>query len=87
MVIVTDFMLSVYIVDVTRTMASSSAVAIAGIVSGSTDAKTSSPLLILATLAVIIGVAIASAPAPRASLPLFVMLAPLSPSGCFRASR
>ncbi len=45
--------------------------------------STSSPLLILATLAValgvIISVAIAAAAAPRASLPLFVMLAPLAP--------
>lgn len=45
--------------------------------------STSSPLLILATLAVALGVlisvAIASAAAPRASLPLFVMLAPLAP--------
>jgi hypothetical protein len=45
--------------------------------------STSSPLLILATLGVacgvILSVAIASAAAPRASLPLFVMLAPLAP--------
>ncbi len=45
--------------------------------------STSSPLLLLATFAVafgvIVSVAIASAVAPRASLPLFVMLAPLAP--------
>ncbi len=45
--------------------------------------STSSPLLMLATLAVALGVvvsvAIASAIAPAASLPLFVMLAPLAP--------
>jgi hypothetical protein len=45
--------------------------------------STSSPLLILATLVVafgvIISVAVASAAAPRASLPLFVMLAPVAP--------
>ncbi len=45
--------------------------------------STSSPLLILATLAValgvIVGVAVASVAAPRASLPLFVMLAPVAP--------
>ena len=45
--------------------------------------STSSPLLLLATLAVALGVivsvAVASAVAPRASLPLFVMLAPLAP--------
>jgi hypothetical protein len=45
--------------------------------------STSSPLLLLATLGVafgvIVSVAIASAAAPRASLPLFVMLAPLAP--------
>jgi hypothetical protein len=45
--------------------------------------STSSPLLLLATLAVafgvILSVAVASAAAPRASLPLFLMLAPLAP--------
>ena len=45
--------------------------------------STSSPLLMAATLsvavAVVISVAIAAAAAPRASLPLFVMLAPLAP--------
>ncbi len=45
--------------------------------------STSSPLLLAATLsvavAVVISVAIAAAIAPRASLPLFVMLAPLAP--------
>ncbi len=45
--------------------------------------STSSPLLLAATLsvavAVVISVAIAAAVAPRASLPLFVMLAPLAP--------
>ncbi len=45
--------------------------------------STASPQLMFATLAValgvIVGVAVASATAPRASLPLFVMLAPLAP--------
>lgn len=45
--------------------------------------STSSPLLVAATtvvaVAVVISVAIAAATAPRASLPLFVMLAPLAP--------
>lgn len=45
--------------------------------------STASPLLMFATLAVALGVivsvAVASASAPRASLPLFVMLAPLAP--------
>ncbi len=45
--------------------------------------STSSPLLLAATLvvaiAVVVVVAIAAAAAPRASLPLFVMLAPLAP--------
>jgi hypothetical protein len=45
--------------------------------------STASPLLVLATFAVafgvIVSVAIASAAAPRASLPLFLMLAPLAP--------
>jgi hypothetical protein len=45
--------------------------------------STSSPLLLAATIsvaiAVVISVAVAAAAAPRASLPLFVMLAPLAP--------
>ncbi len=62
-------------IDVTRRPLRSSTTAL--------QVSTSSPLLIVATLAVALGVlvsvAIASAVAPRASLPLFVMLAPLAP--------
>jgi len=62
-------------IDVTRRPLRSSTTAL--------QVSTSSPLLLLATLAVafgvIVSVAVASAVAPRASLPLFVMLAPLAP--------
>ena len=62
-------------IDVTRRPLRSSTTAL--------QVSTSSPLLLLATLGVALGVivsvAIASAIAPRASLPLFVMLAPLAP--------
>ena len=62
-------------IDVTRRPLRSSTTAL--------QVSTSSPLLLLATVAVALGVivsvAIASAAAPRASLPLFVMLAPLAP--------
>jgi hypothetical protein len=62
-------------IDVTRRPLRSSTTAL--------QVSTSSPLLLFATFAVafgvIVSVAIASAVAPRASLPLFVMLAPLAP--------
>ena len=62
-------------IDVTRRPVRSSTTAL--------QVSTASPLLVLATFAVafgvIVSVAIASAAAPRASLPLFVMLAPLAP--------
>ena len=62
-------------IDVTRRPLRSSTTAL--------QVSTSSPLLLAATMvvavAVVISVAIAAAVAPRASLPLFVMLAPLAP--------
>ncbi len=64
-------------IDVTRRPLRSSTTAL--------QVSTSSPLLLLATLGVAVGVivsvAIAAAARPRASLPLFVMLAPLAPGG------